>query len=135
MSIQDKDKEIEQLSATNKRLNELIGNKLLLEEQVYDLKTRLEGEEGARSEAVALQVKLTHTEEELKEWLRVGKDHCMPNMLVSPFALRARLEQLLQNDIIQASEKTCSKSENKDLEAELQDYKQVVEIDLFLIKL
>lgn len=124
MSIQEKDKEIEHLTATNKRLQELVGNKLLLEEQVHDLKTRLEREEGARNELVSLQVKLSHTEEELKEWVRVAQDHCLPNMLVSPFALRARIEELLQNDLIMASEKTCNKTENKGLEVDLKEFKE-----------
>lgn len=119
------DKELERLRTNNKNLQELLGNKLLLEEQVHDLKTRLAREEGGRNEAVALQVKLSHMEQELKDWVKVAQDHCLPNMLVSPMALRSRIEQLLQNDIIMISEKRSTQSETKSIRSDLLDYKQV----------
>lgn len=122
------DKELERLRSNNKHLQELLGNKLLLEEQVYDLRSRLEKEEGGRSEAVTLQVQLKHAQEEIKEWMKVAQDHCSPNMLVSPLALRARIEELLQNDVLMASEKGTKASESKSLESELMDYKQKCEI-------
>uniref|UniRef100_T1PIW4 Mitotic checkpoint protein n=1 Tax=Musca domestica TaxID=7370 RepID=T1PIW4_MUSDO len=122
------DKELERLRSNNKHLQELLGNKLLLEEQVYDLRSRLEREEGARSEVVALQVQLKHAQEEVKEWVKVAQDHCSPNMLVSPLALRARIEELLQHDVLMASEKNTKASESKTMESELLDYKQKCEI-------
>lgn len=121
------DKEIERLRSNNKHLQELLGNKLLLEEQVYDLRTRLEKEEGARSEAVALQVQLKHAQEDLKEWLKVGQDHCPQNTYVSPMALRARLEELLQHDVLMVTEKNSKVSESKSLESELLELKQKCE--------
>ncbi|XP_053966171.1 mitotic spindle assembly checkpoint protein MAD1 [Anastrepha ludens] len=128
LSIPDMDKELERLRTNNKNLQELLGNKLLLEEQVHDLKGRLAREEGGRNEAVALQVKLSHMEQELKEWVKVAQDHCLANMLVSPMALRSRIEQLLQNDIIMISEKRSTQSETKTMKCELLDYKQKCEI-------
>ncbi|KAM7342651.1 mitotic arrest-deficient 1 isoform 2-T2 [Cochliomyia hominivorax] len=128
LSIPDMDKEIERLRSNNKNLQELLGNKLLLEEQVYDLRSRLEKEEGARSEVVALQVQLKHAQEDLKEWIKVGQDHCPQNTYVSPMALRARIEELLQHDVLMVSEKNSKVSESKTLEGELQDYKQKYEM-------
>ncbi|XP_011209603.1 mitotic spindle assembly checkpoint protein MAD1 [Bactrocera dorsalis] len=128
LSIPDMDKELERLRTNNKNLQELLGNKLLLEEQVHDLKNRLAREEGGRNEAVALQVKLSHMEQELKDWIKVAQDHCLPNMLVSPMALRSRIEQLLQNDIIMISEKRNTQSETKSIKSDLLDYKQKCEI-------
>ncbi|XP_005179030.1 mitotic spindle assembly checkpoint protein MAD1 [Musca domestica] len=128
LSIPNMDKELERLRSNNKHLQELLGNKLLLEEQVYDLRSRLEREEGARSEVVALQVQLKHAQEEVKEWVKVAQDHCSPNMLVSPLALRARIEELLQHDVLMASEKNTKASESKTMESELLDYKQKCEI-------
>lgn len=128
LSIPDMDKELERLRTNNKNLQELLGNKLLLEEQVHDLKNRLAREEGGRNEAVALQVKLSHMEQELKDWIKVAQDHCLPNMLVSPMALRSRIEQLLQNDIILISEKRNTQSETKSIKSDLLDYKQKCEI-------
>lgn len=128
LSIPDMDKEIERLRSNNKHLQELLGNKLLLEEQVYDLKSRLEREEGARSEVVALQVQLKHLQEDLNEWIKVGKDHCPQNTHVSPMALRAHIEELLQHDVLMVSEKNTKSFESKTLEGELCDFKQKCEI-------
>uniref|UniRef100_A0A1I8PIN8 Mitotic spindle assembly checkpoint protein MAD1 n=1 Tax=Stomoxys calcitrans TaxID=35570 RepID=A0A1I8PIN8_STOCA len=128
LSIPNMDKELERLRSNNKHLQELLGNKLLLEEQVFDLRSRLEKEEGGRSEAVTLQVQLKHAQEEIKEWTKVAQDHCSPNTLVSPLALRARIEELLKNDVLMASEKGTKASESKCLESELLDYKQKCEI-------
>ncbi|XP_065370340.1 mitotic spindle assembly checkpoint protein MAD1 [Calliphora vicina] len=128
LSIPDMDKEIERLRSNNKHLQELLGNKLLLEEQVYDLRSRLEKEEGARSEAVTFQVQLKHAQEELKDWIKVGQDHCPQNTYVSPMALRARIEELLQHDVLMVSENNTKVSESKTLEGELLDHKQKCEM-------
>ncbi|XP_075168917.1 mitotic arrest-deficient 1 [Haematobia irritans] len=128
LSIPNMDKELERLRSNNKHLQDLLGNKLLLEEQVYDLRSRLEKEEGARSEVVTLQVQLKHAQDEIKEWTKIAQDHCSTNMLVSPLALRARIEELLKNDVLLASEKGTKASESKCLESELLDYKQKCEI-------
>ena len=122
------DKEIERLRSNNKHLQELLGNKLLLEEQVYDLKSRLEKEEGARSEVVTLQVQLKHLQEDLNEWIKVGQDHCPQNTHVSPMALRAHIEELLQHDVLMVTEKNTKSFESKTLEGELCDFKQKCEI-------
>jgi len=54
-------------------------------------------------------------EQELKEWVKVAQDHCLANTLVSPMALRSRIEQLLKEDIIHVAEKTSSASDTKHL--------------------
>lgn len=121
---------MDRLRSNNKNLQELLGNKLLLEEQVYDLRSRLDKEEGAKSEAVALQVQLKHVQDELKEWTKVGQDHCPQNTFVNPMALRARIEELLQHDVLMVSEKNSKVSESKTLENELLEYKEKCEIYL-----
>ncbi|XP_017123492.1 mitotic spindle assembly checkpoint protein MAD1 [Drosophila elegans] len=121
VSLPDLQAEVERLRNHNKHLHTLIGDKLLLEEQVHDYKTRLDREEGARAEAASLQVKLTHVEQELKEWVKVAQDHCLANTLVSPMALRSRIEQLLQEDIIHVAEKTSSLSDSKHLQNTVRD--------------
>uniref|UniRef100_A0A1B0AKS3 Uncharacterized protein n=1 Tax=Glossina palpalis gambiensis TaxID=67801 RepID=A0A1B0AKS3_9MUSC len=128
LSIPDMDKELERLRSNNKHLQDLLGNKLLLEEQVYDLRQRLEKEEGARSEIAALEVQLKHSQHELKEWIKIAQDHCAPNTLVSPIALRARVEDLLQNDVIMISEKNSKLTETKSIESELLNFKQKCDI-------
>ncbi|XP_068145241.1 mitotic spindle assembly checkpoint protein MAD1 [Drosophila tropicalis] len=123
-SIPEMQAELDRLRSHNKHLNSLIGDKLLLEEQVHHYKTRLEKEEGARAEAASLQVKLSHVEQELKEWVKVAQDHCLANTLVSPIALRARIEQLLQEDIVHVAEKTSSESDSKHLHSTIKDLEQ-----------
>ncbi|KAH8307734.1 hypothetical protein KR044_011751 [Drosophila immigrans] len=124
LSVPELQAEVDRLRGHNKHLNTLIGDKLLLEEKVHDYKTRLDREEGARAEAAALQVKLTHVEQELKEWVKVAQDHCLANTLVSPLALRTRIEQLLQDDIVRVAEKGSADSESKQMQAALQELQQ-----------
>ncbi|KAH8321681.1 hypothetical protein KR074_011587 [Drosophila pseudoananassae] len=123
-SVPELQSELERLRQHNKHLNTIIGDKLLLEEQVHDYKTRLDREEGARAEAVSLQVKLSHVEQELKEWVKVAQDHCLANTLVSPLALRSRIEQLLQEDIVHVAEKTSSESDTKHLQTTVHELEQ-----------
>ncbi|KAH8292596.1 hypothetical protein KR018_010165 [Drosophila ironensis] len=119
--LPDMQDELERLRSHNRHLKTLIGDKLLLEEQVHDYKSRLDKEENARAEAVALQVKLTHVELELKEWVKVAQDHCLPNTLVCPMALRSRIEQLLQEDIVHVADSRSLQSETSELKAKLED--------------
>ncbi|KAH8260722.1 hypothetical protein KR038_004690 [Drosophila bunnanda] len=116
--------ELVRLRVQNQRLNGMIGNKLLLEEQVNDYKTRLDRLEGVQAEAASLQVKLSGVEQELKLWVKVAQDHCLPNTLVSPMALRSRIEQLLQEDIAQMAEKSSTKWDFKHLQNSLRDMEQ-----------
>ncbi|XP_055852317.1 mitotic spindle assembly checkpoint protein MAD1 [Episyrphus balteatus] len=127
-SIPDLDKEIDRLKTNNKNLHDVLGDKLLLEEQVHDLKSRLEKYENSKNEAVALQVKLTSLEQEIKEWVKVAQDHCLPNTLVSPIALRSRIEQILQNDIILVSEKSTNQCEKNSIETRMRDLQQQVDM-------
>jgi len=60
MNLPEMQKELERLRTTNKNLQDLLGNKLLLEEQVHDLQTRLQRKENATSDMVSLQVRTNH---------------------------------------------------------------------------
>ncbi|XP_017024557.1 mitotic spindle assembly checkpoint protein MAD1 [Drosophila kikkawai] len=123
-SVPEIQAELERLRGQNQRLNGMIGDKLLLEEQVNDYKTRLDRLEGVQAEAASLQVKLSGVEQELKMWVKVAQDHCLPNTLVSPMALRSRIEQLLQEDINQVAEKSSTKWDTKHLQNSLRDMEQ-----------
>ncbi|KAI8035020.1 mitotic spindle assembly checkpoint protein MAD1-like [Drosophila gunungcola] len=113
--------EVERLRKSNKNLHTLIGDKLLLEEQVNDYKERLERDDGVRAEAASLQVKLTHAEQEIVEWAQVAQDHCLANTMASPMALRGRIETLLQQDLIHVAEKGSSESVRKHLQETVSD--------------
>ncbi|XP_055380040.1 mitotic spindle assembly checkpoint protein MAD1 [Condylostylus longicornis] len=127
-NIPDLEKEIIRLQKENKNLQENIGEKLLLEEQVHDLKSRLERSDNASSDAAALRTQISCLERELNDWKNVGKDHCLPHQPVNPSTLRSRIEQILQKDLILASEKGNSKSEKESYQLQVQELKAQNEI-------
>lgn len=55
-SLPDIEKELARVKQENKNLRDALGNKLLLEEQVFDLKTRLEKYDEISTDTVALKV-------------------------------------------------------------------------------
>lgn len=123
--IPQKDKEMQRLQCFNKNLLDTVGNKLLLEEQVCDLKGRLERYENDKEELIKLKVHVSGIEEELREWKRVAKDHCMENSLICPYSLRSRIEEILQKDILLSSEQGNIKIEKHAYESQLKDLQKV----------
>lgn len=123
--IPDLEKLVETLKRDNKNLNENIGNKLLLEEQVYDLKTRLEKKERSNDDHVALQTHIQSLEAELREYKSVAADHCPPKTVISASNLRMRIETILQKDLILMSEKGTTKTEKDSASIEMLDLKKV----------
>lgn len=113
----DLEKELERVRRENKNIRETIGNKLLLEEEVFDLKTRLAQHERVHDELVALQTSVKSMDAELQDYRAVAKDHCGANSIVSPVHLRARIEEILRNDLVMNNDKYSAKSE-KDSVAE-----------------
>lgn len=116
---------METLKRENKNLNDNIGNKLLLEEQVHDLKTRLEKKERSNDDHVALQTHIKALEAELLEYKSVASDHCPPKTAVSASNLRECIETILQKDVIRTSEKGTTKTENDSASTEMLDLKKV----------
>lgn len=138
LSMPDMVRELERLRVNNKNLQNLIGNKLLLEEEVFDLRKRLNHDENLQTQLLTIQMDLQHAKDELNEWIAVGKDHCCSltsstsmdnsNFLITPITLRKRIEELLKEDIIHKSEMNNRITENKSLENELKDYKEKCKI-------
>lgn len=124
-SIPDLEQEVERLTRDNKNLHETIGNKLQLEEQVYDMQSRLEKSERRNEDQVAIKTQMQIIEQELKEFKAIAVAHCLPNTLITPANLRGRIEQILQKDLILASEKGSSKMDKQNNSAEMQDFKKV----------
>ncbi|XP_017119328.1 mitotic spindle assembly checkpoint protein MAD1-like [Drosophila elegans] len=121
LSVPDLRAEVERLRKTNKNLHTLIGDKLLLEEQVNDYKERLERDENVRAEAASLQVKLKHAEQELVEWTQLAQDHCLQNTLATPMALRERIETMLQHNLIYVADKCTAESDRKHMQGIVRD--------------
>lgn len=116
---------METLKRENKNLNENIGNKLLLEEQVYDLQTRLVKKDRSNDDHVALQTHIQSLEAELREYKAVATDHCRPNTVASASNLRNRIETILQKDLILLTEKGTTKTEKDSASTEIIDLKKV----------
>lgn len=109
--VPDLEKEVERLRRENKNIHETIGNKLLLEEEVHDLRGRLAATERTNSDYIALQTSVQLLQSELNDYKAVARDHCAPGATVSSTQLRAHIEDILRNDILLTSEKSSAHSE------------------------
>lgn len=119
------DQEVTRLRAENKNLRDSIGNILLMEEQVHDLKSRCEKYEQTNVDAVGLQVQLKSMEVELNEWKQLGTDHCPKNSSNNPINLRSHIEQLLRKDVLLTNEKSNAKTEMSSAENQLLEMRNV----------
>lgn len=122
------EKECERLTTKNKQLYDLIGNKLLMEEQIYDLKSRLENADKEREELIELRVKIQALNEELEEWHKVAKDYIPKDFNVNPTALRMKIDEILQKDLQIANDSASARSERALMECEKDEMKTQTEI-------
>ncbi|KAL9700331.1 hypothetical protein quinque_003772 [Culex quinquefasciatus] len=132
------EKEVGRLKEESRNLHGVIGNKMLLEEQVASLKTRLENFEKNEVDVVAVGVKVKELERELADWRKLAVDFCPKNFACNPVVVRSHIDQILQKDLILTNEKTSvkneknqvqaaiaeTKSENEQLQKQLEDYKR-----------
>uniref|UniRef100_A0A1B0DME3 Uncharacterized protein n=2 Tax=Phlebotomus papatasi TaxID=29031 RepID=A0A1B0DME3_PHLPP len=116
--LADLEKELPRLRTDNKNLRDAIGNKLLLEEQVYDLKSRLEKSEKNNVDAIEMKIRLGDLEKELATWAAIAFDHCPQNQSPTAANLRRRIEEILQKDVVLVSERNRSKTERNSLESQ-----------------
>lgn len=132
------EKEVARLKEESRNLHGVIGNKMLLEEQVASLQTRLDNFEKNEVDGVALTVKVKDLERELVDWRKLAVDFCPKNSACNPVVVRSHIDQILQKDVILTNEKTSvkneknqvqaiiaeTKSENEQLQKQLEDYKR-----------
>uniref|UniRef100_U5EX09 Putative attachment n=1 Tax=Corethrella appendiculata TaxID=1370023 RepID=U5EX09_9DIPT len=122
-NYKDLEKEVHRLREETKNLHDIIGNKMLLEEQVTDLKTRLEHYEKNNTDVVSLKVQITELEKQLNEWKKVANDFSTNKAItaatITPIILRSQYEQILQKDLILANEKSSVKNEKTQIENEI----------------
>lgn len=102
--VTELERDCERLARDNKNLHETIGNKLLLEEQVHDLKTRLETQTKTVTAHVDLETRLSTIEQELKQWKKMAEGYCSPNTLPTPQQLRSYIEKIQKEHVIMASD-------------------------------
>lgn len=101
--VTELERECERLTRDNKNLYETIGNKLLLEEQVHDLKTRLELKQQESDSNVQLEIKLRAIEQEVNDWKAIAKDFCAPNTPMTPVSLKSCIEDIQKKHLILTS--------------------------------
>lgn len=126
--VPDLEKELERLRRENKSIRDTIGNKLQLEEEVFDLKTRLGQHQQVNDSLVAVQTTLKAMEAELHDYQAVARDHCGVQSIVSAGQLRARIEAMLRNDLVLKNDTCSAKSEKDSAAAELHAVKKELEV-------
>lgn len=121
----DMEKELDRLRSANKNFQSSIGNKLLLEEQVHDLESRLKRAEHFNTEQIELKVKLEAAEKELSQWKKVGSDFIKKELTNNPINLRSSIEKLLHRDLLLMSEKTTVSSEKSSTQMRISEMENV----------
>lgn len=124
-NMSDLEKEVERLRNTNKSLHDSLGNKLLLEEQVHDLESRLSRNEKQNVDQIGLKVLVDSLEKELRDWKQLGVDYSNKNSANNPINLRNYIEKLLHRDLINASEKSDVSSVKSNIQGQIGELKNV----------
>lgn len=117
------EKENVRLKEDLKNLHDIIGNKMLLEEQVASLKSRLENCEKNEVDSAGLTVKVKELEKELADWRKLAVDFCPKKSACTPIVLRSHIEQMLQKDLFLTNEKTAVKNEKNQIQAAIDETK------------
>lgn len=109
----DLERENQQLKEECNRLKEEVRNKLLLEEEVYDLKNRLANFKDHEKKLTTLQIANTQNEMQLEEWRTVARGICESNGVDSslPHMLRKFVERLQQQEINLTADKVQLESQ------------------------
>lgn len=118
------EKKYNRLKSDNKELHKCIGDKLLLEEEVVHLKTRLSENEKLSSEVVNSNAKIPYIEHELAAFKAIASDHCS-QMAATPSHLRARIEEIFQKDLLLVSENGTLRIERDSNAGQLDELKKV----------
>jgi hypothetical protein len=86
-----------------------VHNKLVLEEEVLDLRSRQAGFEKREQRLAQLEASHRHLESMLEHWCQLAHDHCLgfsPEKAVSgPELLRMRIEMLQQKELLLTADK------------------------------
>ncbi|KAK9878489.1 hypothetical protein WA026_022384 [Henosepilachna vigintioctopunctata] len=108
------EKENVQLRAENFRIKDEIKNKLLLEEEVHDLKKRLQKFKEQEAKFANVQMQLVQTEMYLNEWKAVARgilEETNVNDTALPHLLRSAVERLQQQELTLTDEKVNLQSQ------------------------
>lgn len=128
------EKEIVKVRKEAQNLRETLGNKLLLEEQVHNLKSQLSKYENSNIDTISVQVKLEACQKELADWKTVAKNYCPKNSPVNPVTLRSYIEKLFSSTLHLTNENQNESSkiretENKIMEMSTQNEEMGKEVE------
>lgn len=109
----DLERENNRVKEENVRIKDQIRNKLLLEEEVHDLKNRLVNFKEQEKRLAALQVTHAQMEMQLEEWKAVGRGICESTGSDAslPHLLRKTVEKLQHQEINLTAEKVHLESQ------------------------
>lgn len=101
LAYDELEKENQQLKEEMKRLRDAVHNKLLLEEEVYDLRNRLTNYKEQEKKLSALQVAQVQSDLYLNEWRSVARGICETtgSDATLPHLLRSVVEHLQQQEL------------------------------------
>lgn len=84
-------------------------NKLVLEEEVVDLRSRQAGFEEREQRLAQLEASQKHLESMLEQWHQLAHDHCVgfspEKAIAGPELLRMRIETLQQKELLLTADK------------------------------
>lgn len=125
LSMTEIQNEISRLRQVNRNLNDSLGNKLLLEEQVHSLSTRLQHYEKINEDQIVIKSKMNALEKELIDWHQLGVDFVPKGFAPNPINVRSYVEKLLHRDLQLVSEKSDVSSEKSTILTEMSELKMV----------
>lgn len=128
--VTDLERECERLTRDNKNLHETIGNKLLLEEQVHDLKTRLDLQTKNTEHNVDFKTKLNSIEQELKLWKKMAEEFCPANTLPTPLQLRSYIDQIQKEHLVLASDAGIAHLEKSSIDDQIYELRKQNELNI-----
>lgn len=126
--VTELERECERLNRDNKNLYETIGNKLLLEEQVHNLKTRLELQSKKGDTNVDLETKLNAIEQELQQWKRMAEEFCPPNTLPTPLLVRKHIDHIQREHLVSANDAGVASLEKSSIDDQIYKIRQQNEL-------
>ncbi|CAH1126285.1 unnamed protein product [Ceutorhynchus assimilis] len=109
------EEENKQLKEDFSRLKGDLKNKLLLEEEVYDLRNRLSKHKELEKKTADLQVQCDRNQMQLAEWKALARGFCetTESDVMLPHLLRSAIERLQQQELTLTSEKVEFESQLK----------------------
>lgn len=126
--VTDLERECERLTRDNKNLHETIGNKLLLEEQVHDLKSRLESKQRTNDAHLDLETRLEAAEDEVSDWKKIAKDFCTQKSNIAPSALRTYIEDLQRKHLVLTSDAGTANLEKSSASDQVFELRKQIEL-------